>query len=93
MVDEARCVTAATAVYDAAVIEAEEIGMVERAVCVCPVLRFVPLNSLTLIFNDALAGRDHVARKNAGAVDSGGFDNVQRWQGEAGSYSCCDWIW
>lgn len=78
MIDEARFIAAAAAIDDAAIVEAEEVSMVQRALGIRPVQRPRPWNPLALVFDYASARRDHAAGKNAGAVYGRGFDYVQR---------------
>jgi len=86
MIDEARFITAAAAVDNATIIQAEEVSVIERAVGIGPVLCDFPQNAFTLILDDACAGFDHAAREDAGAVDGGGFNDIQRRRCDIGIY-------
>ena len=77
MVDEARFVAAAAAIDNAAVIEAEEIRVIERAFGIGPVLRDFPQNAFTLVFNDACTGFYCAPGENTGAVDSRSLDDIK----------------
>ena len=78
MVDEARFIAAAAAIYDAAIVQTEEVSMIQRAFGIRPIQRLRPLNPLALIFDNARAGLDYAAGKNAGTVYGRGFDYIQR---------------
>ena len=79
MIDEARFVTAAAAIDDAAVVQAEKVSVIERPFGIGSVLCDFPHDAFALIFNDTLAGCNHAAREAAGAVDGRIFDDVERW--------------
>lgn len=76
VIDEARFVTAATAINNAAIVEAEEISVIERAFCIGSVLCDFPQNAFALIFNNACAGFYDGTGKNTSAVDGRCFDYV-----------------
>lgn len=84
VIDEARFVTAATAIDNATVVQAEEVSVIERAFGIGPVLCDFPQNTFPLILDDACARFDDAAREYAGAVDSGGFNDIQRRRCDAG---------
>lgn len=79
MIDEACLVAMPGAIDHAAVSQAEEKGMADGGA-----RRFgarkrgCPFNPLALVLDDAFAGRNSAARKNAVAMDTGGFNYVWR---------------